>query len=122
MKHILLCDDDQAITEVTSEILRHYGYKVTTLSDCTDICAQVERIRPDLILMDLWIPENGGESAVCELKSYPPTSHIPVLIFSAVNDAEKIAKRCRAEGVINKPFDMTDFETLLQKYLTQAAS
>jgi CheY-like chemotaxis protein len=122
MKHILICDDSQDILDVTSEILRGAGYHVTALSTCTGIREQAESLLPDLILMDLWMPGRGGENAISDLKRHPGTRHIPVLIFSAVNNAEKEAEKCGADGVIKKPFDIAAFCTIVNYYLFRANS
>ena len=122
MKHILLCDDNQDILEVTREILRTHGYSVTILDACINIQSEAERLLPDLILMDLWMPGKSGEDAIRDLKKAATTKHIPVLIFSAVHDADKAAKRCGADGVIIKPYDIGNLTDTVKRYLSQASA
>ncbi len=58
-------------------------YHIETLSRRENVIADIDRIKPNLILMDLWIPEIGGEKAISMIKENPATRHIPVLLFSA---------------------------------------
>ncbi len=118
-KLILVCEDDRAILEVTKTILEGDGMKVICLLDCEDIVEKAARFKPDLILMDVWIPETGGEEATCLLKSDPRTRDIPVVLFSAVNRLEEIAERCGAEGIIKKPFELEDLTGTIHRHLSQ---
>lgn len=114
-KKILICDDDFDILEVTKIILQMKGYSVETRINCNHIFEIVEEIRPDLILMDLWIPEIGGEAATILLKNSDTTKGIPVVLFSANNNLEKIAESCGANYYLSKPFDINELERVLQK-------
>lgn len=111
MKRILICEDDEEIVELTKIILSDCGYDITVLRMCTnDIVSRVRDIKPDLVLMDLWLPEIGGEKAIELLKADPITRDIPIIVFSACNQAEIIAKKLNAEGCIPKPFTIEFFE------------
>ncbi len=77
----------------------------------------IERIKPNLILIDLWIPEIGGEKATELLKGNPMTSHIPVLLFSANSDIGEICKQVNADGYIAKPFNLVAFKEIIEKYI-----
>lgn len=118
-KLILVCEDDRPILEVTKTILEGEGMKVICLLDCEDIVEKAAKHKPDLILMDVWIPETGGEEATCLLKSDPRTQDIPVILFSAVNHLEEIAKRCGADGIVKKPFELDELTGTVQNHLAQ---
>lgn len=120
-KCVLICDDDPDILEVTTLILRMKGYRVETSSNCDNIFQKVEMLRPDIILMDLWIPEIGGEKVTRMLKEDIRTRQIPVIIFSANNDAEKIAENVGAEGFICKPFEIKQLEEIIAKNLQKVS-
>ena len=116
-KLVLLCDDDRPILEVTRAILEYRNFKVVISADCENIIEKAIRHKPDLILMDVWIPECGGDKATIELKSHPDTSHIPVLLFSAVNDLETIVRSCGADGYIRKPFELEELIEIVEQQL-----
>jgi CheY-like chemotaxis protein len=107
-KLVLVCDDDRPILEVTRTILEYRNLKVVISVSCENIVEKVLQHKPDLILMDLWIPETGGDKATIELKNHPETKDIPVLLFSAVNNLKSIAKSCGADGYIQKPFELEE--------------
>jgi CheY-like chemotaxis protein len=113
---VLICDDDADILEVTKTILQLRGYKVETLMNCDDLISKVETIKPSVILMDLWIPDIGGGEATRQLKANSSTSHIPVVIFSANNDIEKVAVNAGANDFLRKPFEISDLERIIEKH------
>ena len=116
-KNILIYDDDKEILFLCKTILQKYEYTVQTFSRCEDIVNDVSRIQPDLILMDLWIPEIGGEAAVALAKGNEATQHIPILLFSANDDIKEIYKKVNADGYISKPFDVKSFIDIIQNSL-----
>jgi CheY-like chemotaxis protein len=120
MKCVLICDDDTEIVNVCTIILKKKGYEVITTQTSENIFDMVENKRPDLILMDLWIPEMGGEAATVKLKQNPETKDIPIILFSAHNDVEQVAKRIHAEGFLPKPFRISELEDVLNKHLNAA--
>ena len=76
---------------------------------------------PDLILLDNWLTDwksdANGQQLSKELKSNPKTSHIPVIIVSAVSNIEEIAEAGQADGYLRKPFDLTDLIAVVNKFL-----
>ena len=110
-KCILIYEDNPEILFLCKKILSKSKYRVETLLRCENVIADIDLIKPNLILMDLWIPEIGGEKATAMLKENPATCNIPVLLFSANADIEEICNKINANGYIEKPFDIN---TLLQ--------
>jgi CheY-like chemotaxis protein len=110
---VLICDDDPDILEVTKTILTIRGYDVETYMNTDDLLSKVKALQPSVILMDLWIPDIGGEKVTQQLKADPATSHIPVIIFSANNDIEKVAASAGANGFLRKPFEIAELERII---------
>jgi DNA-binding NtrC family response regulator len=108
-KNILIYDDDEEILLLCKIILKKHDYAVETLSHCDDVLTDIIRLKPDFILMDLWIPEMGGEKAVRIIKNNESTEHIPVFLFSANADIKEICDKVNASGYIAKPFDLKTF-------------
>jgi len=117
-RSVLICDDDEDILEVTKLILTMKNYTVHTLSDSNNLIEKVEKINPAIILMDLNIPETGGEKATGDLKKNFATQHIPVLIFSANPEISNIAIRAGADGFLSKPFDINTLEATINKFIS----
>ncbi len=108
-KCILIYDDDQEILFLCKTILTKKKYRVETLSRCEHVISDIDRVKPDLILMDLWIPNIGGERAISLIKAIPALGHIPILLFSANADIKDICQKINADGYIAKPFDVLTF-------------
>jgi DNA-binding NtrC family response regulator len=105
-KRILIFDDDLEILLVCKVILEQQNYHVETRTRCDNIIEDISDAKPDMILMDLWIPEIGGENAINLMKNNKATQHIPVILFSANAEIGKICDRSNANGFLKKPFEI----------------
>lgn len=117
MKKLLIFEDDPQLFELLGMILKPKGYMVSHRSDCYDVCEVVKQEMPDLILMDLRIPDVGGAAATQALKREVETRDIPVIILSANAKTKEIATICGADGYIVKPFEVTDLENIINSHL-----
>ncbi len=113
-QRVLIYDDDLEILFLCKEILPASQYHVETLSHCEDVISDVERIKPDIIFMDLWIPTIGGEKAVMLLKENTATKNIPVILFSANGEIKQISHRIKADGYLEKPFGISRFREIIK--------
>jgi len=119
-KKILVIEDDKDIRDSIAFILEDQGYEVTTSED-SKILKSLDTLDPDIILLDNWLTEwksdASGQQISKSLKSDPATSHIPVIIISAVSDVERIAKEGLANDYLRKPFGMDELTDMVKKYL-----
>jgi DNA-binding NtrC family response regulator len=113
-KCVLIYDDDQEILLLCKAILSK-EYHVETLFRCENVINDITLLKPAIILMDLWIPETGGEKAIAEIKKNEATKHIPVILFSANADIAVICKKINANGYIEKPFDIITFQDVIKQ-------
>ena len=116
-KCILIYDDSQDILLLCKAILEATNYQIETMLQCENIIADIDLIKPDLILMDLWIPKIGGENAVRLVKSDPVAGHIPIILFSADSEIEKITLKVKANGYLKKPFDINTLKEIIKNHL-----
>jgi len=114
-KCVLIYDDDLEILFLCKAILSKSNYRIETLTRCENVIEDITRLKPDIILMDLWIPEIGGEKATDKIKKNSETQHIPILIFSANPEIETICKKVNANGYIEKPFDIISFKETIKE-------
>ncbi len=105
-KCILIYDDDPGILMVSKIILEKNNYNVETRLVCDNILQDIGEVKPDIILMDLWIPTIGGENAINLMKNNSETNHIPIILFSANSEIGTIAERANTDGFLKKPFDV----------------
>jgi len=111
MASILLVEDAQDISDLVGLLLQNAGHTVISVHDGVSAVQRATQELPDLIIMDLALPQLDGWEATRQLKAQACTRHIPVLAFTAHLLPEDI-ERALAVGcakVMPKPFDMTSF-------------
>jgi two-component system nitrogen regulation response regulator NtrX len=91
----MVCDDEEDIRLVCRVALESLGVEVTEAVDGDDCIARVEETCPDLVILDLFMPNRDGLSALPEIKRRCPTAR--VLVVSA-HGAEDTFARCRQRG------------------------
>src|SRR4051812_36983783 len=106
LKKVIIFDDD--ILSICIYILEEQGWHVHAYSDCNDVIKRVSDIKPSVILMDNWIPEEGGVLATRRLKAADNLKQIPVIYFSANSDIQALAADAGAEFYLAKPFDIDE--------------
>ncbi|MGB4400198.1 MAG: response regulator [Daejeonella sp.] len=116
-KKILIIDDDQDILDITNFLFEQKGYEVIASLN-TDILSELFQITPDVILLDDWLDGTSGHEACKILKAAEATKHIPVIMFSAVMQIEKVAEDCLADGFVKKPFDIDTLVEVIERHLT----
>ncbi len=107
---ILIVDDDQDNRELLQIILKWDGFITLTANGGKQALAIAAAEQPDLILLDLMMPDLDGYEVTARLKSAILTQHIPVMIISAMNDSAT-QLRMLSVGVqdfITKPIDRLD--------------
>ena len=118
---VLIIDDDMATIDVLSYRLEKQGYKVLTATTAKNGLDQIGREKPNLILLDLGLPDMNGFE-VCEtLVDSPETCTIPVIIISGLERSD-IVRACRASGscyFLRKPYDPNVLLMLIQQTLDQ---
>lgn len=117
-KKIIIFDDDEDLLSICRFILEVQGWKVFAYTNCNKIVEKVSAILPTVILMDNWIPDNGGIIATQTLKKTEGLKDIPVIYFSANSDIELLANHAGAETYLAKPFDLKEFELIVNKVIT----
>ncbi len=118
-KRVLILDDDIDILQICTIVLKKKGFDVQTLNNSTQVVSQVRSYQPDVILMDNWIPGPGGIEATRLLKLDPATQDIPVIFFSANSNVTQLAREARADYFLQKPFDITELEGIVQMAISQ---
>ncbi len=85
---ILVIDDDDAITELMSMLLKTHGFEVLTTNSGAEGVKLVEEKRPSVVLLDLMMPDMDGWQVSKAIRSF---SNVPILILSAINDPSMVA-------------------------------
>ena len=116
-KSIFILDDTEDIREVITHILTEENYEVKGFGTVKEFKKGILFAQPDLIILDVMLPDGNGIDVCDELKDNRSTQHIPVLMMSA-NDRYSDAKlKCETEDFINKPFNVDDFIARVNDHL-----
>ena len=104
---ILVVDDDQLIRSLARDALEGEGFCVSECADGADVLEAFDRERPDLVVLDLVMPEHDGFEVCRELRNRPSSDSIPILIVSGSLDDESInrAYQAGASDFVTKPIN-----------------
>lgn len=117
-KSIYLVEDDAGINDLISMLLMTEPVTVHSYFNLTDFKKKLEQSIPDLIIMDIMLPDGKGNEMCYQIKQMFRTQNIPVVLMSARGDGEAMALTAKADDFIPKPFDITDFSSMVEKYIT----
>ncbi len=120
MKTILVVDDNPANIGLLFDCLNHEGYKTLVAQDGKSAVSMAFRLLPDLILLDVIMPEMDGFDTCCALKEQPETAGIPVFFMTALADIDSKVRgfKCGAVDFICKPFQQEEVLARINTHLT----
>jgi signal transduction histidine kinase/CheY-like chemotaxis protein len=101
-KTVLVVDDDASIRELLKQALEDDGYRVIEAADGMEGVQKAKADSPDLIILDVMMPQMNGFDAAAVLKNDPLTMQIPIIILSIVEDKER-GYRLGVDRYFNKP-------------------
>ena len=103
---ILLVEDEDTLRRVMRDLLEQEGYRICEARDGAEALEQVDRHNPDLVLLDLNLPNVDGYSVLAQLRSRPATMDLPVVVLSARGDEDNEVRvlRLGATDFLTKPF------------------
>lgn len=121
---VVVVDDDPLITRLLEARLTTPGRRVTSLSSLEAARRFLRHVRPDLVLLDLFLPDGDGRSLLSEIRHDETTAGIPVIVISGADDASVVEEvtALGASGFIAKPFLGDDVATQVSRALRGDAS
>ena len=116
-RKILLADDSVTAQNMGRKILADAGYDVVTVNNGSAALKRIAEIKPDLIVLDVYMPGYSGLEVCQRLKDAAETAHIPVLLTVGKLEPFKAdeARRVRADGHIVKPFEASELLTAITR-------
>jgi DNA-binding response OmpR family regulator len=114
-KRVLVADDDTAILEVIKIILEDKGYEVITIENAAAVPQKIRQHSPHIILLDIWMSGYDGREVAKSLRKDKETQHIPIILVSAHNDTQKMAKESEVDDYLEKPFAIDDLVAKIEK-------
>ena len=117
-KHILVIDDDITALDIVSFLFEQRGYEVERCADGFAAIEYCRQITPDLIIVDLMMPQINGVATVEEIRDLG-LSDVPIIAFTAVDDAElhQSARQAGCNDVLTKPLRPEKLVARIKAYL-----
>ena len=105
-RKVLLVDDEDSLRKVVKDLLERDGYIVSEARDGVQALDQVDRVGPDIIVLDLNMPGLDGYGVLSHLRSRPATADIPVIVLTAKSDEDNEVRvfQLGADDFLTKPF------------------
>lgn len=105
---VLLVDDDERVRELVRINLEFEGYSVREAADANEGLAAIDEAKPDLVLLDVMMPQVDGWEMLRRMQELYGVGAIPVVMFSSQVDeqAEDQARSRGAQAFVGKPFDL----------------
>ncbi len=121
-KTVLVVDDDPDAREFLTTVLQDNGFAATTAKDGTEALTSIEEKLPDLVALDISMPEKSGVAVYRALKEDDRLKKIPVIIITGISEDFKkfISTRRQVpppEGYISKPVDFEQFLSMVRHLL-----
>ncbi len=119
---VLIVEDNELNMKLFDDLLSAHGYQTFKTRDGSHVLELAREHKPDLILMDIQLPEVSGLEVTQWLKAEKDLKHIPVVAvtaFAMKGDEEKI-RQGGCEDYISKPISISDFMQVVQKYLDRS--
>lgn len=118
MKKVLIVEDDERIRQVTKISLEMMTEWTIFTANCgLEAIKIAQKEIPDLILMDMMMPDLSGDETIEKLKENPQTQDINILLLTAKNNLSKPWEELGVKGLIKKPFDAVTLADLISEIL-----
>lgn len=120
---ILVIDDERSFCDVVSEILDSYGYRVFQAYSAAQAEELLQGIHPDLMILDIMMPDVDGLTLIRRLRSDPAFAEIPIIVSSAKFLAEDRAAAIEAgaNAYLSKPFSARDLKSSIDRLLSDGS-
>lgn len=123
-KQIIIVEDERDIAELVAMRLKREGYDVDTAHDGAEAFRKIHASPPDLVLLDLMLPEMSGMEVATELRKDPRTADVPILMLTAKGEESDIVVgfHAGADDYVTKPFSMSVLLARIAALLRRAES
>lgn len=123
MALIYIVEDDESIREIESIALKNSNYIVSAFENAKEFYKKLDELVPDLILLDVMLPDEGGYDIVRKLRKRPATQDIPIIMVTAKTTEMDMIKGFDggADDYIKKPFSIMELITRVKALLRRTA-
>jgi len=114
MKKIFIVEDDEDITDILT-IALGAKYRLSINNNTNNLMQRMGEFLPDLIITDNFVGQKVAAEIIEEIRSEHRFSNIPVILFSAHPDIQKLSKEIAATAYLRKPFTMQELNSCIEK-------
>lgn len=120
-KKILIVEDEESLLKLESILLTSKGYEVRGVANGQAALEAIAEEKPDLVLLDIMLPEIDGFEVCQRIKADPETQDLPVIMLTAKKSREDMARgeKVGADWYITKPFKSAMVIETIQRFLGQ---
>jgi DNA-binding response OmpR family regulator len=108
MKKVLIADDDVDLLDMVKMLLSRAGFAISTIANGKSFFERLSIIKPDIILLDVFLGDTDGRTLCQVVKTDPEYKHIPVILYSAGYISNSSISRSMANAFFSKPFDIKE--------------
>ncbi len=120
---VVVIDDDSNIAELVSDFCAGLGHTVHVVTDSRQAFDKVRELKPNLITLDLQMPNVDGFDVLKKLKEHPDTRDIPVIVLSILaGDAERQGLLAAAQAILTKPINFRKLQDKMNSYFKDKRS
>jgi len=118
-QRVLVVDDEPKFVELVRERLELVGFEVTVAVDGETALRKVQQEPPDLIILDIILPNLDGYEVCTRIKRDPRTRHIPLIMLTVKGEEQDYRRglACGAEAYFTKPSQSQEFTVLLDRLI-----
>lgn len=116
MKQIIIVEDDKDIRELVEYLLVNEQFEVKSCANVKEFRQWIQRLSPNLILLDIMLPDGNGIELCRELAKDERTKNMPVILMSAHGRRNLVETEDCVRDFIEKPFDIDHLIKIVHKY------
>ena len=122
MKRILIVEDEQAIADLISQSLRRFGYETKIATDGDEALSLIFELKPDIVILDLMLPQMDGWEVCRRVKNDSETAHIPILMLTARRSDRDVVEGLElgADDYMRKPFSCDELSARVRALLRRS--
>jgi pilus assembly protein CpaE len=121
---ILVVDDDVVTLTLTTAVLKQAGYKIFTAQTGLEVLQQIDQVRPDLLVLDLNMPDMNGYEVCRHLRNKPDYTHLPILMLTGADTLEEKVKGFEAgiDDYLVKPFQPVELQARVKSLIRRSSA
>ena len=116
---VLVADDEHAITALVADMLGYAGFDVVRAAGGAEALVLARAQRPDVVLLDVMMPDLDGRDACRALKMDRDLRDVPVVLFSSADEQDVHWRAAGADGFLQKPFSIRALPDFVRSFLRE---